>query len=129
MKYYERADTKERVERGRRVWTRFKDIQVDQNEIERQADVNTNVEFSRTLHLKFREAAVFLLSEYKCKVFPLLQLLVSGQLLSKMLHIICLVNVKNFTRLFDLFASYTELPSVMSCRRFCNSSVDSVVWN
>jgi hypothetical protein len=68
VKYYECADTRERVERGRRECTRFKNIEMDQNEIERQAVVNTNVEFSRTLHLKFCEAAVLLLSEYKCRV-------------------------------------------------------------
>ena len=59
------ADTGERVELGRRVGTRFKRIRVSQNERERErrAVVNTNIEFSRTLHLKFREAAVLLLCE------------------------------------------------------------------
>ena len=79
--------------------TRFKSIRVGQNERERERErerravVNTNIEFSRTLHLKLREAAVLLLSEYKCRVFPLLHVLVNGQLLSNMLYIISLVPV------------------------------------
>jgi hypothetical protein len=60
---------------------------VDRNEIERWAVVNTNIEFSRALHLKFRDAAVLLLSEYNCGVFPLLQLRINGQLLPNMLCI------------------------------------------
>jgi len=59
----------------------------------RRAVVNTNIEFTRTLHIKFLEAAVLLLSKYKCRFFPLPQLIVNGQLLSNMLYIICLVKV------------------------------------
>jgi hypothetical protein len=91
------ADTRERVER----------IRVGHNEKERERErravVNTNIEFSRTLRLKLREAAALLLSEYMCRVFPLLHLLANEQLLSHMLYIICLVKVKKLLQLFDSF--------------------------